>query len=93
MYIAVDSVGLQINMNVGIDITSGTLTMEITKPLTETTASKTVVVDVATTGVVHYVTIADDLDEIGVYLVRAKWVPSGGGLLYGEETSFQVEPL
>jgi hypothetical protein len=93
VYIAVDSVGLQINMNAGIDITSGTLTMEITKPITKTTASKTVIVDVAATGQVHYITIANDLDEVGVYLVRSKWVPSGGGLLYGEETSFQVSPL
>lgn len=92
MYIAIDSIGFQIDLNCGTDITGGTLSMAIWKP-SGALMTKTVVVDDASTGQVHYTTVADDLDEAGVYKVRAKWEPGGGAIMYGEKTTFEVENL
>jgi hypothetical protein len=54
---------------------------------------KDTVIDDAPTGLVHYITIANDLDEPGRYRVRSQWEPTAGGIMYGEVAYFHVAAL
>jgi hypothetical protein len=91
-FVGIDSIGLQININAGIDITTGTLKMRIKKP-DDVVLTKAVVVDDASAGLAHYIAVDGDLDTVGVYEVRAQWEPGGGYVMWGELATFRVDEL
>lgn len=88
-YIGVNTIGLTINVNVGFDISGGTLTLQVKTP-SGTTTSKSVTVDTAALGLVHYVTVDGDLPEAGDYRIRYKWAPTGGNIYYGPAQTLSV---
>ncbi len=88
-------IGRVISQTTGIDWTGATAKqVKIRKPggVTLTKTGVDVIVDDSTTGQIHVVTIAGDIDQTGEYLMQAK-VTIGGVELFGPLTSFDVEDV
>jgi len=87
----VDTVGLKIEILVGIDLTAATVTYEFQQP-DVTSFSKAATIDDVAGGITSYVTVAADLDQVGDYKINPK-VVIGSDTYWGATQTLTVKAL
>ena len=83
-----NSIGVRFVVDTKMDLSTATLTALLIKKPTETVTWNTTIQD-ATNGIIYYDTIANDLDEEGIYVLQS-YVESGTSRFYGEAVKFHV---
>lgn len=87
------SVGVKIQLTLGVNLTGTTVTFNFKKPDLATKFSKPAVIDDAVNGVASFTTTSvSDLDQVGAYELQAKIV-DGTKTLYSTPVKLKVEEI
>jgi len=83
-------VGTRLRTTLSVDLTGySTVEYKIKKP-GGSTITKTCTVEDQANGIIYYDTVADDLDEVGTYLIQAQIVFASGNQNESETQNFVV---
>ena len=83
-------IGTRIRTTLNTDLTNlNTVKYYIKKP-SKVIATKTCVVEDVPTGIVYYDVVANDFDEVGVYMVQAELVFNDASKFLSETRNFEI---